>query len=155
MLSGTQGRILLAVLVLTIVVSTIAIMAGRPHKAMAQVPPGMDQMGPMSPGDMPPPGNMGPGPGMRPGMGGMMGGMGGMMPMGMMGGGGTAIAANTKYVYVVIGMTVYQLNADTLKEVSKTTLQPPAPQMPGGGGGAAPGAGFRRGGAGVPTAPGQ
>lgn len=87
-----------------------------------------------APGDQGQP--MGPQGGMRP-----MGGPGGMGPMGGRGMGGPGMGgppafpmtANSTSVYILIGNTLYQYDAKTLKLLSKTQIEMPQPQ-PGMGG---------------------
>lgn len=115
MFSSKQGKVLIAVLVLVVLVSIIAILASNPRHALAQVPPGLDERpAPAQPPSQPPMGDMN------------------MMRRPMMGLGGMSIAANEKYVYVVMGGTIYQFTADTLKKVKETTISPAVPATPGG-----------------------
>ncbi len=113
MISSTRGRVLIVGLVLIVLISAIAIFANKPKSALAQIPPALDeQSAPAPPGGSPFAGDMA-----------MT-----MMRRNMMG--GAAIAVSDKYVYVVMGGTVYQLTADTLKKVRETSLMP---AMPAGG----------------------
>jgi|GEM_PF-3573020 len=113
MLHKTHGRIVVGLLVIAVLAVVIALAAAQGHKAMAQVPPGMSDMAPPAPRNMPQP------PGGGPGMPGMMGMMG-----------SAAVAANTKYVYVLVGNTLYQFNAETLRQVGKVSIErTAAPRM--------------------------
>ncbi len=132
MLKSTNGRALVALLVVALIVIAAAVAISKTGDQVAQappMPPGAGGYGGQPAG--PPPG--GPGPG---GMGGMM--SGGMRP-GMMGGGMSmpAITAAGEYIYVVQGNTIYQYNAKTLKFVNKAPL-PIATPTPSGGNGQPP-----------------
>ncbi|MDI6827622.1 MAG: hypothetical protein QME62_03950 [Armatimonadota bacterium] len=110
MLSSVRGRVLIVALMLIVLVSAFAIFMNKPKFALAQVPPALEeQSAPAAPGGPPFAGDMS-----------MT-----MMRRNMMG--CVAIAVSEKYVYVVMGGTVYQLTADTLKKVRETSLMPAVP----------------------------
>ena len=141
MLHSKQGKILVAVLVLALVVIATTIAVSKPDTQVAQGPP--PQMGPgagggMPPGGMgpggPPPGGPMPGPnGFRPGQMGMMGGgmMGGMMPQ------MPAITATAEAVFVIQGNTLYKYDKN-LSFLKKVELPRPVPTNPMDGPGAPP-----------------
>ena len=137
MLRSTNGKMLVALLVVALIVIAAAVAVSKTGTEVAQAPPGAGGYGVPPPGQ----GGMGPGPGGMgpggPGQGGMGPGMrGGMMGGGMMMPQSPAVTAAGEYVYVVQGNMLYQYNAKTLKLANKAEL--PRPTPPTGGGGQAP-----------------
>jgi len=115
-----------AVLVALVVGLAIGLSAGNyvSHTAMAQPPPPGQ---PGGPGFGPPPG--GPGFGPQPGMGEMRP----MMPFPMPPG-SPAMVAVGDYLYILMGPTLYQYEAKTLKLVKKVRIEEPKPLGPPEGG---------------------
>jgi len=130
MLKSTQGKVVVGLLILTVVIGAILAVTVKPRTASAQMPPSMadevvlpDMVPPPPDGQEPPqPGRM-PGaipnrPNRTPASPPQM-----FSSLGRISSGGTpAIAASGEYVYVVQGNTLYQFSARTLKLVNKAEL---------------------------------
>jgi len=130
MLKSTQGKVVVGLLILTVVIGAILAVTVKPRTASAQMPPSMvDEVPPPDMVPPPPDGQEPPQPGRMPGP---MPNRSNRTPgspsqmftsVGRIGYGGTpAIAASGEYVYVVQGNTLYQFSARTLKLVNKAEL---------------------------------
>ncbi|MGB9587408.1 MAG: hypothetical protein ACPL7O_04440 [Armatimonadota bacterium] len=130
MLKGTQGKVIVGLLILTVVVGAVLAITIKPRTASAQMPPSMaDEVPPPDMVPPPPDGQEPPQPGRMPGA---MPNRSNRTPgspsqmftsVGRIGYSGTpAIAASGEYVYVVQGNTLYQFSARTLKLVNKAEL---------------------------------
>lgn len=132
MLANREGKILLGVAALVLVVAVVAaVSSSQPKPALAQMPPAMGE--PTE--EMPPPGVRPPEPRIPPRP---------EMPWrpppafdrGMYEGGSVAIATTQDYVYVVKGNTLYQFSARNLRFLKKAELaasrwgSPVVPQAP-------------------------